>query len=200
MGHDRTVIPVISPRQFGPLNIECYRTGMSSSKQRKLKWCGIGAVLLLTAIPMACKLAGFGLAGSSNWTPAPTTLPTQADLLEGNWVGTWASNQRDMDGALRCRVVKQGEGVYEARFDAVFAKYFSYESIVTLQVSSKTPAWVCAGEKDLGALGGGVYKYQGHSDGNEFVCDYDSAYDKGTFRLKRAAATTQPAGTDAKAP
>ncbi|MGA2498649.1 MAG: hypothetical protein ABSH20_12960 [Tepidisphaeraceae bacterium] len=169
---------------------------MSSSKRQKLKWCGVAAVLLLAVIPTACKLAGFGLAGGGNWPAGPATRQSQADLLEGNWTGTWASNQREMDGALRCRVVKQGDGVYEARFDAVFAKYFSYESVVTLRVSSKTPAWVCAGEKDLGTLGGGVYKYQGHSDGNEFVCDYDSAYDKGTFRLKRAAATTQPVGGD----
>ncbi|MFI5337557.1 MAG: hypothetical protein ACHQ5A_12275 [Opitutales bacterium] len=165
---------------------------MSLDRRRILRWSGAGVALLLAAVLAVGKLAGCGFAGRSDWTAAPTTREMPADLLEGNWVGTWSSNQREMDGALRCRVVKQGDGVYEARFDAVFAKYFSYESIVTLRVSSRTPAWVCAGEKDLGVLGGGVYKYQGRSDGSEFVCDYDSAYDKGTFRLKRAAATTQP--------
>ena len=65
---------------------------------------------------------------------------------------------------------------------------------MTLRVSSLSPAWECSGEKDLGLPSGGVYTSRGRSDGAEFVCEYDSAYDAGTFRLNRPAATSQPAG------
>ncbi len=137
-------------------------------------------------------MGGFGCAGK--WRP-PTLInaqTTEADLLQGDWLGSWSSTQRDMGGELRCRVQKLDNGAYLAHFDAVFAKVFSNKSTVTLTVGQKDGPWTFSGKEDLGLLKGGVYTYQGQSDGSEFVCTYDSKSDKGTFRMTRPGATTQP--------
>lgn len=149
----------------------------------------VTAILLLAAVVVAGKFAGFGCAGRQQpMTARPSN--SSADLIEGNWLGTWASNQRDMGGELRCRIEKLPSGDYRAQFNAVFAKVFTNESLVTLRVDSKGSSWTFSGEEDLGMLKGGIYKYTGRSDGQEFVCDYDSRYDKGTFRMKRVAPPT----------
>ncbi len=137
------------------------------------------------------KLAGFGCAARTEFPP--TTRPiTAGNLLEGNWSGSWSSTECDMGGALTCRVEKVREDAYHAKFDAIFAKIFTHKSEVTLLVGNKSGVWDFSGEQDLGVFAGGVYKYQGHSDGADFVCKYDSSMDKGTFKMKRVGATTRP--------
>jgi hypothetical protein len=153
----------------------------------------LSLLVLLAAVLAGAKMAGFGCAGKP---PAPGDARlSRADLLEGSWSGTWASNQSQMSGDLRCRIEKLKPGAYLAHFDAVFAKYLTNQSTVTLNVRPKAAVWHFTGQEDLGLIKGGLYKYDGRSDGNEFFCDYDSKYDKGTFRLKRLASTTAPAGT-----
>lgn len=154
-----------------------------------IRRAAVTVILLLAAVVVAGKFAGFGCAGRQQpMTPAPSI--SNADLMEGNWHGTWSSNQRDMGGELRCRIGKLPSGDYRAQFNAVFAKVFTNESLVKLRVDSKGSSWTFSGEEDLGMLKGGIYKYTGRSDGQEFVCDYDSRYDKGTFRMKRVAPPT----------
>lgn len=155
-----------------------------------LRRAGIVVAVALGATLGLGRLAGFGCAsGPAAFTGTPKA---DADLMAGEWAGTWNSEKSDMKGALRCRVEKQAEGVYLAHFEAVFAKILTNKSSTTLRVQSKGEAWEFTGEEDLGVLKGGVYTYKGQSDGAEFVCGYDSAFDKGTFRMQRAAAAAAP--------
>lgn len=163
------------------------------NKPRKLRLIGTAAALVVAALLVTGKLAGFGCATSAP-SLSSSTQSSPAELMEGDWAGAWASSSSDMGGALRCRIDRLESGDYRARFDAVFAKVLTNQSIVTLRVGKRDEGkWWFSGEEDLGFLRGGIYKYTGHSDGSNFVCEYDSHYDKGTFRMTRAVtATTQP--------
>jgi len=130
--------------------------------------------------------------------PAPALAPQKADLLVGQWAGTWSSSSNGMGDSLCCNVSKSGDGKYEAVFEAVFGKIFTHRSTVTLSVEADGDTWRFRGEKDLGLLSGGVYRYEGRTDGQEFYSTYDSLLDKGVFRMKRVgaageAAAAQPA-------
>lgn len=114
----------------------------------------------------------------------PKAAP-KADLLVGEWAGTWSSTSNSMDGALRCKVTRGDDGKYTAVFDATFARVFSFKSTVTLTVEADGEKWHYKGEKDLGWLAGGVYTYEGDTDGKEFHSTYSSSFDKGTFQMKR---------------
>ena len=114
----------------------------------------------------------------------PKAAP-KADLLVGEWAGTWSSTSNGMDGALRCKVTKGDDGTYTAVFDATFARILSFKATVTLTVEVDGGQVRFKGEKDLGWLAGGVYTYEGHTDGKEFYSTYNSSYDKGTFQMKR---------------
>lgn len=156
-------------------------------KRRTRLWLRRAGIVLVVALGATLglgRLAGFGCAGKLGPTAAGPVV--EADLMAGDWTGTWNSDNGSMSGPLRCRVERQTEGVYLARFEATFAKFLTDNSSTTLRVQNKGQAWEFTGEEDLGLLKGGKYKYKGQSDGREFVCNYDSAFNKGTFRLKRA--------------
>ena len=114
--------------------------------------------------------------------------PEKADLLAGQWEGTWSSTSNGMGDHLRCTVIKSEDGKYTAGFEATFAKIFTHRSTVTLAAEADGDKWRFRGRQDLGLLSGGVYTYEGYSDGQEFYSTYDSTFDKGVFRMKRAAA------------
>jgi len=120
--------------------------------------------------------------------PPPSAPPAPADLMVGDWEGTWTSTTSGSTDSLRCTVTKTDDGKYTAAFDATFWKIFKFKSTVTLTVTVDGRLWRFRGEQDLGILAGGVYKYEGHTDGQEFYSTYDSRFDKGVFRMKRAAA------------
>jgi len=127
----------------------------------------------------------------------PPALEGQAgatpDLLAGKWEGTWSSTSNGMSGSLRCTAVKAADGQYGAVFDAVFGKIFTFRSAVTLTVKVDGRLWRFSGQKDLGLLAGGVYTYEGYTDGQEFYSTYESRFDKGVFRMKRVGAAGPPA-------
>jgi hypothetical protein len=144
-------------------------------------------VIVLVAVWVTCHHGGVGL----NF-PALSTRPTLAgsatvpvDLMAGSWEGTWANEDGDMGGALTCQVTPLGGDQYETKFHAVFAKVLTYDMDVTLIVKRDGPVWSFHGQKDLGLLGGGLYTYDGHTDGQEFFSKYDSQANKGTYKLMR---------------
>jgi hypothetical protein len=102
-----------------------------------------------------------------------------------------------MSGKLSGTIKKSADGTYSAAFTAIFATIFTHKSKVTLTAEPDGARWKFKGEKDLGFFSGGVYTYDGYSDGTEFHSTYDSTFDKGTFEMKRveeAAPATAPAG------
>jgi len=163
----------------------------------------VGLLIVLAGSALVLPQLGCcGCWGGSKTAVTPATLPAatrptpRADLLAGQWVGQWSSDSNGMDGALRCQITKLEENTYAARFQATFAKFFTHNSVVTLKVHENGDVWKFAGEKDLGVLNGGVYKYNGQANGEEFVSSYDSSMDKGTFRMKRSVTTaTSPTTT-----
>jgi len=155
---------------------------------------GAAAVLVLGVLAVVARLSGLGCAGRGDSFSPGGPAASAADLLQGDWVGRWASSQSDMGNDLKARIRKLDAGKYEAQFDAVFARFFTNRSVVVLTVRDKGTKWEFSGQEDLGFFRGGIYKYEGTCDGREFLCTYDSSYDKGTFRMRRAgAATTAPA-------
>lgn len=137
-------------------------------------------ILLCLALPV--------LAAAPAPPPPQDSPPQPADLLVGDWEGAWTSNTSGSSDSLRCTVTKTDDGKYTAVFDATFWKIFRFKSTVTLTVTVDGRLWRFRGEQDLGFLAGGVYKYEGYTDGQEFYSTYDSKNDKGVFRMKRAAA------------
>jgi uncharacterized protein (DUF608 family) len=133
------------------------------------------------------------LAGLASPAAAPAPAPPKTDFLAGQWAGTWSSTTNGMGDGLRCTVTKSEDGKYTAAFEAIFGKFFTHKSTVTLNVEVDGTIWRFRGQEDLGLLSGGVYTYEGHSDGQEFYSTYDSALDKGVFRMKRAGETSPPA-------
>ena len=173
--------------------------------QRTWSWSGKGMRIarwtILTVVFAAgvVWLTGFGCCIGGGGNLGPATLPAgsrapsaSADLMSGEWLGRWQSASSDMDGELRCTIEKTGDGVYKAQFKAQFARIFTHNSTVTLTIRERGPQWSFGGEEDLGLLDGGVYKYEGKANGQDFVCNYDSSMDKGTFTMKRVEPATQP--------
>lgn len=122
--------------------------------------------------------------------PAPDPVAVApGEPLEGNWTGTWSSTVRDDGGKLVCVIRKLEDGKYDAAFNATFAKIFTYKMPVVLQAKPVAGGWEFEGKADLGWLHGGVYTYKGRVEGDEFQSTYDSAFDKGIFRMKRVRAS-----------
>jgi hypothetical protein len=127
--------------------------------------------------------------------PAPKAPPAAPaiDLLVGTWEGSWSSASTGMSGSLTCIVTRTADGKYVAAFSAIFGRIFTHKSTVTLNVQTDTDPWTFKGSEDLGFLSGGVYTYEGHSDGKEFLSTYDSTFDKGIFKMTRVPVPDTPA-------
>ncbi len=114
------------------------------------------------------------------------------DRLVGEWSGTWKSTTRGETGRLNCTIYPQPSGKYRARFRARFWRIFTFKSTVLLTAERGDEAWAFTGKADLGRLAGGVYTYDGTTDGETFTCTYEASGDKGSFEMKREAAPARP--------
>lgn len=110
--------------------------------------------------------------------------PMAVSGLEGRWEGEWISEVNGHHGRLRCIIHKTGE-VYQARFHAKYRKILSFGYTVQLHTEPVENGCKFHGEADLGALVGGLYRYDGHADATNFFSTYSCKYDHGTFRMQR---------------
>lgn len=163
-------------------------------RRRWLRWALVGAAGLLLAAVAVCVHSGFGWwSGDSRGRQAASPA---ADPLAGQWQGRWAStSSAGRGGQLRCEIRKLDETHYQADFHAQFASVLSNDTSVTLIVRRDGGVWHFGGERDLGLLKGGLYRYVGRVTDGSFVATYDSKFDRGEFRMTRpaAAAASQPA-------
>jgi hypothetical protein len=124
-----------------------------------------------------------------NAATAPATDP-----LAGRWQGRWVSQVNGHSGGLRAIITYAPQTVtadqhYTAEFDASYMGIlrFGYGmSLVTK--SARDPAGGPVsfhGEEDLGSMAGGVYRYNGTTDGTTFNATYESKDDKGRFEMTR---------------
>ncbi len=88
-------------------------------------------------------------------------------------------------GLLRCIITGETNGACEARFRATYLKVLRYSYTVTLKVEQRGDVWIFSGEEDLGAMAGGIYRYQGTATATNFHSTYDSKYDQGLFEMRR---------------
>lgn len=158
-------------------------------------------VLLVAVGGSACLIGkGCGCTSKPDGWRAQAPPPAPADLMAGRWEGTWASDSKPIKGGLSANIVPQGEGVYHASFTSQTEFGLTDESVCVFHVAPKEGLWEFEGKEYLGILKGGTYTYKGTVNGEEFVCTYDSTFDKGVFRMHRAqptAAGTSPTTTRA---
>lgn len=143
----------------------------------------IGGSALLAAKGCGCHMGG-GFALQTGQAPAN-------DLMAGAWLGRWTSSS-GMSGKLVCSIKKLDDANYFAHFEAQTVSFLTHDSDCIFHVGQKGARWQFSGQEDLGMLFGGIYKYAGRVDANEFYCTYDSKMDKGIFRMTRPPAATQP--------
>ncbi len=132
-----------------------------------------------------CLLAGCASpAFNKNWKDQARSVPPH-DLVEGAWTGTWRSKANGHHGRLRCLVTKLEGNHYRFYYDARFWGIFGARYTVTQEVQQAGAALRVRGESDLGRLFGGVFMYEGQTDGKEFRSSYRSTKDHGVFELVR---------------
>jgi len=133
------------------------------------------------------------LAGCSSfnrqWNAAP--VATGPGDIEGKWQGNWRSDKDDHTGNLKCVVTKGAGDLYCAHFVATYWKFLTFAYDAELQGTPDGDSVHLVGEQDLGALAGGVYRYDGSANNTDFHCTYTSKYDFGKFIMSRPAAETK---------
>jgi hypothetical protein len=107
------------------------------------------------------------------------------DRLDGLWEGTWRSCANNHTGRLRAIITRCDDGLYRARFHAVFWEVLPFEFTLTMTSVAADGVEQFSGEADLGPLAGGVYTYAGQTDGCEFNATYCARSDHGVFQMRR---------------
>lgn len=109
--------------------------------------------------------------------------------IQGAWQGTWESVRNGHQGQLKCVVrPTQDPNIFQFHYWATFWKVFRATYEVEKKVVASNGVWRIQGEKNLGRLAGGLYQYQGETDGQELRATYKSAGDEGVFLLSRPIA------------
>lgn len=111
--------------------------------------------------------------------------PLPANSLAGPWEGRWISDVNGHHGRLRCLISPDGEGKYDALFQAKYERVLTFSYTVPLETRRGGASWLFHGEADLGKLAGGVYTYEGAATATNFFSTYDNRYDHGKFEMTR---------------
>lgn len=141
---------------------------------------------LANGLPFLLLTCGFiGCTGFQREWRASEGYSHPGDQLAGRWEGTWESHVNGHDGKLRAIITPCSSGGYHAHYHATYLKVvpFAYETW-----HSTTPGGnvtFVMGEEDLGWLAGGLYQYNGQTDGDSLVVCYQADEDHGVFRLYR---------------
>jgi len=128
------------------------------------------------------------LAGCSSfhreWREA-AKQPAPAHDITGRWEGTWQNSNDTHQDRMWAILTRASDTEYRAHFHAKYKKIFSFSYRATFRGTWTGDEFRCHGEEDLGALAGGMYKYEGRASPTNFFSTYNSKYDVGTFTLKR---------------
>lgn len=142
--------------------------------------------LLLTAALLP--LAG-GCAFDRKWNRMGSEPSAKADTgLAGRWVGTWTSERSNHKGKLRAIITPVNEITYRADFNATYLGIlrFGYSMNLTARPEEGSAgATRFTGQENLGWIAGGLYQYEGVTDGQTFECTYQAKSDHGRFRMTR---------------
>jgi len=110
---------------------------------------------------------------------------TPEDMFSGRWEGEWISKHNGHRGRLRAMIDHLDGNEYNARFHATYAKVLQFTHGNVFTVRPDGPAVIFNGQNDLGKLAGGMYRYSGKVDADDFVAVYRADVDHGVFTMKR---------------
>lgn len=135
-----------------------------------------------------------------NATRAPLTqsVPKRHAAFAGAWDGQWTSEKHRLPsgpagGRLRCIFTPVDDTHYRAQFHANWLCFATgYE--VTFDTQRRGGVLTFGGSHDLGAIFGGVYRYDGRVTPAHFLANFASRYDYGRFEMRRPVGENAPAG------
>ena len=164
-----------------------YDARMPRSRLSRSGYASLLPLVLLLAAPMLG-----GCAFDRNWRrmvreqAAAAPSAETGDALAGRWEGKWVSEKSGHTGSLRAIITPVDETRYHVDFDAMFFAVLRAGYAVDLSATQDAKGVTSfRGEKDLGGLAGGVYRYAGTADGQSFNATYESGADNGRFEMKR---------------
>lgn len=171
--------------------------GLDKAEEPKpRKCCGGWARILLALVAV-----GAGLVVLSTWSSCSSyetawkeqVRAPQGDLLAGKWEGTWQSE--DEEGQTLSAVIKkQEDDKYVAEIFAKTPYYIPFDDYtegVIFHVEKGPDRWTFSGSKDKGFLKGGVYDFEGWTDGETFFSTFTSKVYSGTYTMKRVEKPVQ---------
>jgi hypothetical protein len=143
----------------------------------------LAMLLALGCLASGCGAVRFQRAWSS-WEP-----PAETTGMEGRWRGEWRSEWNGHSGGLRCLVTRLDDGQCNAWFYSTYALLLFFQNEVRLDVQREGDGTLrFAGEQDLGAAVGGLYRYEGTVVGDHFEARFQAENgDHGVFELERVA-------------
>jgi len=153
----------------------------------------------LASLVAACGALLLGACASfdRDWQAAAARPVRAADRVATAWDGKWTSEKHRLPngtaagGRLRCIFTRQDATHYRARFHANWLCFATgYEATFTTRPRSGGIDF--RGEQDLGAIFGGVYRYEGRVTRDRFLARFASRYDHGTFAMSRPAEGPTP--------
>ena len=137
-------------------------------------------VLLLAAL----FASGCSTAFQREWKSAAVEAQPD-DHLSGRWKGSWKSDKSGHAGGLRCVAHAVDGDTYRCKFNATYALLLRFDYTMDMTADIREDVTYVAGEQDIGKSYGGVYTYEGQSDGKTFRLNYRTKNDYGHFTLKR---------------
>lgn len=111
-----------------------------------------------------------------------------AEGVVGRWEGTWTSEANSHHGKLRCVVSAPGKPgephqfYYRATWMGVLSG--SYRAPHQVKADGKE-RWTFSGEHKMPDWAGGLYRYEGTIEGDQFQADYRCRLDHGSYKLTR---------------
>lgn len=143
----------------------------------------LAGCLLLVALAGASgcvSLRGF----RKDWN-AGRCCAVPGDNLAGCWEGCWHSDCTGHKGKLKAIITRCDNGTYSARFGGTFFKVLPFAYRMSFTAEQEGDVSYFRGQKDLGKAAGGVYRFTGRADAQDFVAHYSSCKDKGAFIMRR---------------
>lgn len=141
--------------------------------------------IILFLLAVALFSGGCASQFQRDWKRSAVADAGADDHLSGRWKGSWKSDKSGHSGGLRCIAAKADDGAYRCRFNATYALLLRFGYTMEMTADVREDLTYVAGEQDLGKMYGGVYEYEGQSNGKMFRLNYRTKNDYGHFTLKR---------------
>ncbi len=154
-----------------------------NEKIRSSRWTQAAVALALLWLSGCSAVSGFRRDFNS-----PCCCNPCGDSLAGCWEGCWESHCTGHHGNLQAIITQVDETHFCARFHGSFFKFLPFEYEMMLTATPDGDRYLLSGQKNLGKLAGGVYRYEGYATADHFHANYFSSKDRGVFIMSRNGA------------